>query len=121
MPMHLWTAAKTVATAVFFCADPRNRACATPQSGPFGGKIFRCRLAVCCHPDDASIGMADDDPDYVSHEAMSKKRSFLRFFFLRRVVAGVSTGSVAVISHAWAWPVDRGRRRRRRKKKSPRC
>lgn len=79
--MHLRATASAVAKAVFFCADPRNRACAPPQTGPFGGKIFRCRLARRRLPGDTSVQARDDASDFASHEAMSKKHSFLRFFF----------------------------------------
>ncbi|MGX5730879.1 hypothetical protein ACWKWK_10150 [Pseudoxanthomonas beigongshangi] len=110
-----------VAALDFFCANPRNRACAPPQTGPFGGKIFRCRLGRHDHPGDAITRMADRDPDDAPFEAMSKKRSFLRLFFSRRVVAGI-VGRIHLGHFARLAVAGRpGGRRRPRKKNSPRC
>ena len=91
----------------FFCADPRNRACAPPQIGPSSGKIFRCRLALRRRLRDASAGTANHDPDSAARERMSKKRSFLRVFFLAASIRALSTGSVTGISRAPSPPSRR--------------
>ncbi len=115
------TTAKTVAKADFFCADPRNRACAPPQTGPPSGKIFRCRLALRRQLRDAVAGSANHDPDSASGECMSKKRSFLRFFFLAASAPTLLAGSVTAISHPRSPPSRRAGGGGGPKKISPRC